>query len=377
MGKTIEGYWDCPYCNTKGIRGREQSCPNCGRTRDGNTRFYMKNTDACEDDFFSLRGADWYCDYCGSYNPSAEETCVACGAVKDSKKYRTKEYSEADIPTSGESKEKTWYDESDNDVAENDCFGNEFEEDEVENEHKHKHKQSFLTHINKKVAVTSVAVLSVLLVIISLIAIFVPKTKTITIIEKNWQYDVTVEENKLVEESDWSVPTDAVEVLQQQQEIHHYNHILDHYETVQVQKSRQVLDGYDTYYSYRDNGNGSFEQIEHQTPRYRTEYYNETEQRPVYRDDPVYQTKYYYTIWRWVYNRTETASGTNNEPYWPEYTLADKERVGKEEKSYSLLCLSKNKEKEYECNEEIWNSVNLNESVKVKIVLNKISEIVR
>ena len=33
-----------------------------------------------------------------------------------------------------------------------------------------------------------------------------------------------------------------------------YETILDHYETVEVQRSRQVLDHYETYYTYEDNG---------------------------------------------------------------------------------------------------------------------------
>lgn len=144
---------------------------------------------------------------------------------------------------------------------------------------------------------------------------------------------------------------------------------------MQVQKSRQVFDGYDTYYSYHDNGNGSFEEVEHQTPRYRTEYYTETEQRPVYRDDPVYQTKYYYTIWRWVYNRTETASGINNEPYWPEYTLAEKERVGEQTKDYSVKGMVKNKEKTYSCSEEIWNILTINKTFQIKTSVGVITEI--
>lgn len=369
MGRIIEGYWDCPYCSTKGIRGREQVCPNCGRTRDGNTKFYMKDKNTYEGDAFKSRGADWYCDYCGSYNPSDKETCIACGAAKGTKKYRTKEYSEADIPTSGESKEKTWYDESDDVVSKTNSSDNEFNGGKIDNSR----KSSPLTRVNKKKVV--IASIAVLLAILSLFAIFIPKTKTITVTEKHWQYDIEIEENKLVEESDWSVPTDAVEVLRQQREIHHYDHVLDHYETVQVQKSRQVLDGYDTYYSYHDNGNGSFEEVEHQTPRYRTEYYTETEQRPVYRDDPVYQTKYYYTIWRWVYNRTETASGVNNDPYWPEYTLAEKERVGKQTKDYSVKGMVKNKEKTYSCSEEIWNALPLNQSVSVKVSAGNITEI--
>ncbi len=218
----------------------------------------------------------------------------------------------ADIPTSGESKEKTWYDESDDAVSKTNSSDNEFNGGKTDNSR----KSSPLTRVNKKKVV--IASIAVLLAILSLFAIFIPKTKTITVTEKHWQYDIEIEENKLVEESDWSVPTDAVEVLRQQREIHHYDHVLDH---------------------------------------------------------PVYQTKYYYTIWRWVYNRTETASGINNDPYWPEYTLAEKERVGKQTKDYSVKGMVKNKEKTYSCSEEIWNALPLNQSASVKVSAGNITEI--
>ena len=41
MGKLIEGFWDCHYCGTTGIGGSKRECPNCGKARDENTKFYM------------------------------------------------------------------------------------------------------------------------------------------------------------------------------------------------------------------------------------------------------------------------------------------------------------------------------------------------
>ena len=41
MGRIIEGFWDCKYCNTKGIRGGIRECPNCGKARDEDTVFYL------------------------------------------------------------------------------------------------------------------------------------------------------------------------------------------------------------------------------------------------------------------------------------------------------------------------------------------------
>ena len=62
---------------------------------------------------------------------------------------------------------------------------------------------------------------------------------------------------------------------------YYYESVLDHYESVEVQRSRQVYD-HDEY-TYVDNGDGTYREVSH--PVYRTEYYTETEQRPVYRQE--------------------------------------------------------------------------------------------
>lgn len=36
------GYWDCPFCDTKGIEDIKKECLNCGKPRKEDTKFYMK-----------------------------------------------------------------------------------------------------------------------------------------------------------------------------------------------------------------------------------------------------------------------------------------------------------------------------------------------
>ena len=38
----VEGYWDCQYCENKGIRGRFKTCPHCGHPRDASVTFFTK-----------------------------------------------------------------------------------------------------------------------------------------------------------------------------------------------------------------------------------------------------------------------------------------------------------------------------------------------
>ena len=41
----VMGYWDCPVCQTKKIKGTVRDCPNCGAPRGKDVRFYMDGED--------------------------------------------------------------------------------------------------------------------------------------------------------------------------------------------------------------------------------------------------------------------------------------------------------------------------------------------
>ena len=79
----IEGYWDCPYCGNKAIRGGMQSCPGCGKTRAADTKFYMLGTTPVADESVVEAGPDWFCPYCDSYNPSSAKVCRNCGHARE------------------------------------------------------------------------------------------------------------------------------------------------------------------------------------------------------------------------------------------------------------------------------------------------------
>ena len=97
MGKLVMGYWDCPVCGTKEIRGDVQNCPACGRAR-GDVKFYMKNYTEGEIREENERGdieylsedeakyvsknPDWYCSFCKSLNSDNSEYCSNCGSSR-------------------------------------------------------------------------------------------------------------------------------------------------------------------------------------------------------------------------------------------------------------------------------------------------------
>ena len=307
MGRVVMGYWDCPVCGNKGIAGNVMNCPSCGRAR-GDVKFYMKNSaeqsvreknDRKDIEYLNQEQAeeigknpDWYCSFCNSLNRDSAAFCSNCGATRES--------------------------------SESNYFDQLKKREAAEAAEKAAQPQ---TPAKKK---SRLPMLILIAVLIAAVVGFMNGRSTqgnLEVTAVAWTRSVPVERNIEYTETGWSIPSGGTEISRSE-EIHHYDQVLDHYEDVQVQRSRQVLDHYETYYTYSDNGNGSFSEVEHQRPVYTTEYYTETESRPVYRSEPRYQTKYTYTIWRWTPVRDAVVSGTDHETYWPEPELAENERVG-------------------------------------------------
>ena len=90
---------------------------------------------------------------------------------------------------------------------------------------------------------------------------------------------------------------------------------------------------------------------------------------------PVYETKYYYTVWRWEYDRTETASGASD-PHWPNVSLADNERAGERDEAYTVTCEnSKGRQTTYRCGYDIWAALQQGSRYKVRVQSDTIIEI--
>ena len=349
MGKLVMGYWDCPYCEYKGIGGDQAKCPQCGRPR-GDVKFYMKGYTEGQireenerDDIeyvdpetakYVNRNPDWYCSFCNTLNSDNAEKCGNCGATR------------ADSET------------------------NYFDQLKKRQEREAQNAQPQPAQARE--APKSGSSKTILILVIAALAIFgLFKIMTgnttqgdlkVTSIE--WARNINVEKNIQYSESDWQLPSGA-EVTSQKQELHHYDSVLDHYENVPVQRSREVLDHYEKYYTYTDLGNGHFEEVENQRPIYKTEYYTEYVQQPVYRQVPRYQTKYYYTIWRWTPTRDVSASGTDHEAKWPEVTLGDNEREGKRTEAYAFTVVNekKNTTATYRLAEADWRNIKVGDSL--------------
>ena len=163
-----------------------------------------------------------------------------------------------------------------------------------------------------------------------------PRYRTVKPVAFHWERTIQVEDFRTVQESGWAVPSGG-RVTSQRVEVHHFNQVLDHYETRTRQVSEQVQTGTETYVSgQRDMGNGYFEDIESTRPIYETRTRTETYQEPIYRSVPVMATKYGYDIERWLKNRDERAAGDDQKPRWPDVKLKPKERNGPRQARYTV-----------------------------------------
>lgn len=298
MGQMIEGRWDCSSCGKKMIQGRYKHCPGCGKGRGADVKFYVADPNDVVAADVPEKGPDWLCEYCGAYAPDSAKFCTNCGAQRSDKTY----------------------------------FDVQQEQEEKAAQEAAAQPERTSEPARRRSPILPLILLAALAAFI--IFQLIPRNADARVTAKSWMRQVAVESYVWVDDSGWALPQGAV-LTESRREIRDYERVLDHYETRSRQVPEQYISGYST--EYQDMGNGYFQsvQIPQYATRYRTEYYDEA----VYRNEPIYDTRYYYQIQRWIYNRTLTASGEESNPYWPEETLqADTERTGERDEQYAIQC---------------------------------------
>ena len=367
MGRLIEGLWDCPYCSAKGIGGSKRECPNCGKPRGEETRFYMPNeiTYVSEEEAEKInRNPNWLCDFCGSLNSDSDKTCKSCGSTRTSE---NKDY------FSMKNKAEDSDSDDDSDFLDENSLNNSEErksfnfEDMAKTESFFDNVKEFFKDKWKFFLIGSLAIAFV----IGIIFLLIPKTKEVTITGFEWERSISIERYQTVDESGWNLPSGG-RLKYTREEIYKYEDVLDHYETKSRTVTKQRISGYEEYViGHRDLGNGCFEEITGQRPVYET--YTETEyyQEPVYKQVPIYKTKYYYEIDKWLYDRSLRSFGTDRQPYWESTdSLTSKEREsGRTEKYYIIGFDRNNNEKKEKISLpfDTWNKLNLDQTVMLKV----------
>lgn len=367
MGKLIEGRWDCSYCKTKGILGRYRECPNCGRPRGEDVIFYMpecKDYVSDEENKKISREPDWLCEFCGSYNSDKDNKCKSCGAERESNN------TYFDIQEEKKKKEQEKDEESynnnmnDEQITDNNCSKIE----RVENK----------GNAIKKIFLGATILILLITIIFGIVSAFKPREASMKITEFSWQRSIDIEEYKTFHESDWDeVPSDA-RVTGQSMEIHHYDSVIDHYETKTKEVEKTRISGYGTRKHTKDLGNGYFEEVSEQVPIYETYYETEEYEEPIYREEPVYRMKYYYDIDRWTYERSVKTKGNDKSPYWGKENLQDKERVGSKTETYTIKGVTnekKAKNRKVNVDAETWNNLEIGQTVKIKIYVGGITKL--
>lgn len=369
MGKLVENFWDCKYCNTTSIKGRYRECPNCSKPRDKNTKFKLPTeiTYVPEDEAKKInRNPDWLCKFCCSLNSDDYCVCKSCGAERTSdnldyfsnKLKRNLKSKSSNIKTPlniTETIKNTSDEYLHEDTSKTFSANNEFYTTTSSNFFKSNWKKLIIIPI-------------IISLILGLIYLLIPKEETITIENFKWERSIEIQRYQTVKESGWSLPSNA-RLLHSNLEFSHYQQVLDHYETRTRQVAKQRLVGYEEYVTgYRDLGNGYSEEITAQRPIYETYYETETYQEPVYRNQPIYLTKYYYEIDKWLYERSISTNGKDHNSYWGEVTLNTNERIGQKNESYYIIGKNKKgKPLELKLNYKDWCRFNIKQTIKVKI----------
>lgn len=354
--RIVMGYWDCPYCQNTKIKGTEQVCPSCGHQRDKDIKYYMDrdNVEYLSEEAAKTKGkgADWICPYCDSMNSAHETFCIACGAPREESKY---DYFQRE------------------DKAKSEPSSHAQESPPHSSSASSGNSQRNIQHSNPSRKYAKISVFAALLVLLAAGLFFMLKPKDTVFIANSvdWYTTVSVEAYETVQESDWSIPSGGREQYHQE-EIYGYDKEIDYYET--VEKSRDVKVGSHTEYEYEDNGDGTYKEIAIEVDDYDTETY--TEQVPVYKDVPIYRTKYYYDIDKWIPKREVTNSGTDDTPTYKDPELESNERESNRRTEYKItgyLIEKEDKIRTLEVSEYVWKRFLENKRQKCKA--NRLGEI--
>ena len=351
--KIIEGLWDCPYCGQKGIGGLTKSCPNCAHPQDAGTKFYLGEKKEAMDAEKAKeygKGADWTCAFCGSLNRYSSTNCNNCGAQRE------------------------------------DSSGDYFENRRKEQAAQAPPAPPPQPRKKRKLWPLLLAVIAVIAVVFLVTR---PKDKATTVTDKTWQRAIEVEALTAVREQSWARAPENARNVTSRQAIRTYEQVLDHYEEEAYDVPYDVLDGYDTYTEYEDNGDGTYTEVEREEPRYRTEYRTEYRTVPVYRQEPVYDTLYEYDIDKWVHSRTEKAGGScyeprseliragewsvEAEPYWPDTRLGGSERENGRSEEYVLYFTdAKGRSYSTRVTQDLWNKYSRDQGVELEVQGNRV-----
>ncbi len=328
-----EMLWDCKFCGTTKLLGKtHRFCPNCGAAQDPAARYFPSDEDKVAVHEHVYVGADLICPACSTLNAGNAKFCQNCGSPLDNAQaastlgQRAAASGQAFVSSGSRDIVKEQFDTEQARIA------------AEEQARKWRQRRPYI------IGGVGVAV-------IALIALFVwlltPNAAQISVSGHHWERTIGIQEYTALREGSWdeSVPGDS------------YSRSC--YE--RQRGSRQVDTGQRECTSVQiDNGDGTFRQ--------------EQQCRPIYRDEPVYDTWCDYTVDRWIDITPAVTRGTSLEdtPRWAEVRLntCSGTRLGCQRESgrveaYTVEFTDTNSSANYECtfdSESLWRSYSLNSS---------------
>ena len=293
------GKWDCPVCGQEGILGPEKACTSCGSPRPANVKFYLTDNSEIVKDEEKIKeaksGADWVCSYCGAHNKHFSTHCHACG--------NDKEVDDGDKHL----EQSINYTDGRKNITSNKNINKKTKAQNKINQYPNI-KQSKTSKFKK-------IFLGILISIFSLLGIsLIPVSEVVDVTGFSWKREIALETYKQVVEEDWSIPSGGTKI-REFEAVHHYKKVPDGYET----KTRTVQKQIGTEkvkVGEKNLGNGYFEDVYEERPVY--EETEETYEEQKFREEPVYETKYEYSIYRWVETKPYITHEQNKKPYWQE-----------------------------------------------------------
>jgi hypothetical protein len=172
-------------------------------------------------------------------------------------------------------------------------------------------------------------------------------TGTTKIDSLEWMVIAEIQELRPCDDSGWEIPDGAV-VYDEKEEIKSYKIV--GYETKYKTEKYQELIGY---------------YLPTWRPRYETRTRQVSYQEAI--KEPIYATKYYYTIDRWVHSiNVQLARGYTHDYSYPDYMCEENERVHNVEYTYLVKFTFDGREISYVVDRNKWESLQIGQEISVE-----------
>ena len=296
-----EMIWDCRFCGSSTLPARSaRFCPNCGAAQEPAARRFPSDEEKIAVRDHQFRGVSLKCAACGTLNDGDANFCQGCGApLEDAERAQT-------VAPQMRTETETFSADAPRDL--------ERERHEAEMRRVGVIKDPKPASSGRCGLIIGAALIA-LVVLIGLL-LFWRRAETAVISGHEWERAIAIEVLSAVGGSSWcdAMPRDAYSITRREEQ----------------RSTRRVQDGEECRIQRVDSGDGTFR-----------------EQRvcsPIYREEPVYDLRCYYTVNRWVPARQLTTSGSslNPAPNWPTVNLRQTgtalgaEREGGREEIYLL-----------------------------------------